>query len=93
VEAEEDKELVARPSRDLNHGQPCMAEEEEELVFGVVLSCPGPEGVALGRRSACRVSIVGERAGLPERVRLDWSRLRFPDAAWRLRRLGPKDMR
>jgi len=26
-------------------------------------------------------------------VRLDWSRLRFPDAAWRLRRLEPQDMR
>ncbi len=67
--------------------------EAAELVFGVVLSCPGPGGVVLGRRSACRVTIVGERAGLPERVRLDWSRLRFPDAAWRLRRLGPKDRR
>jgi hypothetical protein len=71
------------------------AEEGAELSFTVTLSGAGGEvgAVALGRRAQCRVTILNDQAALPDQVRMDWSRLRFPDASCRRRRLTPHGRR
>lgn len=37
----------------------------------------------------CAVTILNDAQGLPERLRVDWSRLRFPDASRLRQELNP----
>mmetsp|Transcript_13646 Transcript_13646/g.19859 ORF Transcript_13646/g.19859 Transcript_13646/m.19859 type:complete len:503 (+) Transcript_13646:3-1511(+) len=52
-----------------------------EEMFHVVLSASQPQGTIVGRKKMCAVTILNDETGLPERLRVDWSRLRFPDAS------------
>lgn len=52
-----------------------------EETFNVVLSGAEADGATLGRKKQCSVTILNDEGGLPERLRVDWSRLRFPDAS------------
>eukprot|EP00960_Hanusia_phi_P032973 750174-Hanusia_phi.AAC.3 len=58
--------------------QNCHAPDEN---FSIVLSGIQPAGAILGRKQQCTVTILNDDAGLPERLRMDWSRLRFPDSS------------
>ena len=59
----------------------CQNCHEPDENFSIVLSGIQPAGVSLGRKQQCTVTILNDDAGLPERLRMDWSRLRFPDSS------------
>lgn len=60
----------------LQEVQNCTVPEES---FYIVLSGAQPAGTVLGKKRQCTVTILTDDSGLPERLRRDWSRLRFPD--------------
>lgn len=78
----------ARPAAPPPHA--AAEPDAPELSFTVTLSCPEAAAVTLGRGTVCRVTVLNDQAALPERVRMDWSRLRFPDVSCRRRHLSPR---
>jgi hypothetical protein len=45
-----------------------------EETFKVVLTNAQPTGALLGRKTVCAITILNDERGLPERLRVDWSR-------------------
>jgi hypothetical protein len=49
-------------------------EHMPEETFKVVLTDAHPTGAMLGRKTVCAITILNDERGLPERLRVDWSR-------------------
>ena len=45
-----------------------------------MLADPQPAGCVLGAQHVCVVTVLNDEGGLPEKLRVAWSKLRFPDA-------------
>jgi len=45
-----------------------------DSTFELVLTAAQPDAAVLGRKHACAVTVLNDEEGLPERLRVDWSR-------------------